>query len=148
MNLVKKILVAACALAFVVGCDEKKEAQPVKQDQPVVKEEAKQETPKRIVAHVDVPTVDWAKAFDMVQAGGQFLDVRNPEELREGYAPKTLRVPLSELKNRMGELPKDKDLLVYCRSGRRSEVAVKLLMNAGYDRVYNVKGGYMAYPQK
>jgi rhodanese-related sulfurtransferase len=48
----------------------------------------------------------------------------------------------------MGELAKDKDLLIYCRSGRRSDAATRILMEQGYDRVYNVLGGYLAYPKK
>lgn len=147
MKLFKNMFVAACTLAFVVACESKSE-QPAKQEQPVAKVETKPEESKRVVAHVEVPSIDWAKALDMNKAGAQFLDVRNPDELREGYAPRTLRIPLPELRNRMGELPKDQDLLVYCRSGRRSEVAVKLLMNSGFTRVYNVQGGYLAYPQK
>jgi rhodanese-related sulfurtransferase len=84
----------------------------------------------------------------MNAAGAVFVDVRNPPELNEGYAPNAVNIPLPELKQRMGELAKDKDLLIYCRSGRRSDAATRILMEQGYDRVYNVLGGYLAYPKK
>ena len=93
-------------------------------------------------------SIDWEKALEMNKNGAIFVDVRNPPELNEGYAPNAVNVPLGELKDRLGELPKDKDLLIYCRSGRRSEAATRFLMNQGYDRGYNVLGGYLAFPQK
>ena len=84
----------------------------------------------------------------MYEAGAVYVDVRNPPELQDGFAPFAINIPLNELKRRMNELPKDKDLLVYCRSGRRSELATNALMKAGFDRAYNVLGGFLAYPKK
>lgn len=86
--------------------------------------------------------------MEMNASGAMYLDVRNPDELNDGYAPHAVNIPLSELKYRLAEVPKDKDVLVYCRSGRRSEAATLILMRNGYDRAYNVLGGFLAYPKK
>lgn len=98
------------------------------------------------MAHVK--TVDWAKAEEMAKNGAMYLDVRYPEELMKGYVPNAKNIPINELLTRIGELPKDKDILVYCRSGRRSEAATNLLMKNGFERVYNVAGGFLSYPQQ
>ncbi|WP_083540329.1 rhodanese-like domain-containing protein [Fibrobacter sp. UWEL] len=95
-----------------------------------------------------VKTVDWAKAEEMAKNGAMYLDVRYPDELMKGYVPNAKNIPINELVARSGELPKDKDILIYCRSGRRSEAATNLLMKNGFERVYNVAGGFMAYPQQ
>ena len=95
-----------------------------------------------------VQSVDWDKAIEMNAAGAVYVDVRNPPELNEGFAPHAVNIPLGELKQRFGELSKDQDLLIYCRSGRRSGAATKFLMDQGYTRVYNIVGGYLAYPKK
>lgn len=146
----KMILVAVSALFMMAGCEENKVEKSAEQAQattaqPVV---AKQAAPVVQEDQKGVKSIDWDKAFEMSANGAIFVDVRNPPELNEGYAPNAVNIPLPELKQRFGELPKDKDLLIYCRSGRRSEAATRVLMGLGFDRVYNVLGGYLAYPKK
>lgn len=69
------------------------------------------------------------------------LDVRTPGE----YAAKRIKgakhVPLQELGLRYSEVPKDKDVVVYCQNGIRSIVACKMLKKMGYDKVRNMSGG-------
>ena len=144
----KLMLIAASALFMMTGCDENKAEQTadVKTAAPVVNQTAPAAQPA--AEQNVVKSVDWDKALEMNAAGAVFVDVRNPPELNEGYAPNAVNIPLPELKQRMGELAKDKDLLIYCRSGRRSDAATRILMEQGYDRVYNVLGGYLAYPKK
>ena len=134
----KLMLIAVSALFMMAGCEENKseKAADVKTAAPAVAEQNA------------IKSIDWNKALEMNAAGAVFVDVRNPPELNEGYAPNAVNIPLPELKQRVGELPKDKDLLIYCRSGRRSEAATRILMEQGYDRVYNVLGGYLAFPKK
>ena len=131
-------------LGTIVGLPEK--TADVKTAAPVVNQTAPAAQPA--AEQNVVKSVDWDKALEMNAAGAVFVDVRNPPELNEGYAPNAVNIPLPELKQRMGELAKDKDLLIYCRSGRRSDAATRILMEQGYDRVYNVLGGYLAYPKK
>jgi rhodanese-related sulfurtransferase len=70
------------------------------------------------------------------------LDVRTPEEFSLGYIPDAVLIPYDELGVRAErELPnKDALILVYCRSGRRSEVAARELLEMGYTRVFDFGG--------
>lgn len=146
----KAILVALSALFMMAGCEGDKTDKAVEQTaRPTVEQPAAKQVPvAQEKGRTAVKSIEWDKAFEMVANGALFVDVRNPPELNEGYAPEAVNIPLPELKRRAGELPKDRDLLVYCRSGRRSEAASRVLMAAGFDRVYNVAGGYLAYPRK
>jgi rhodanese-related sulfurtransferase len=149
----KKLMMLAVASMFIfAGCEGKKEEQAQVQAQPAPVAEQpvakKAPAPSDIAVRVGIKSIDWDKAIEMNANGAIYVDVRNPPELNEGFAPHAVNISLSELKERFGELPKDKDLLIYCRSGRRSEAATKFLMDQGYTRVYNVLGGYNAYPKK
>jgi rhodanese-related sulfurtransferase len=147
----KKLALFAVATMFMVaGCEEKKPEAVAEQPKPVAEQPAAKPAPapSEIAIKAGLKSVDWEKAIEMNAAGAIYVDVRNPPELSDGFAPNAVNVPLGELRQRFGELPKDKDLLIYCRSGRRSEAATKFLMDQGYDRVYNVTGGFLAYPKK
>ena len=147
----KKLMILAVASMFIfAGCEEKKAEEVKVETKPVAEQPAAKPAPAPSDAAVraGIQSVDWAKAIEMNANGGIYVDVRNAPELNEGFAPHALNIPLNELKERIGELPKDKDLLIYCRSGRRSEAATKYLMDQGYTRVYNVIGGFLAFPKK
>ena len=145
----KLMLIAVSALFMMAGCEENKseKAADVKTAAPAVVNQTVSAT-QQVAEQNAIKSIDWNKALEMNAAGAVFVDVRNLPELNEGYAPNAVNIPLPELKQRVGELPKDKDLLIYCRSGRRSEAAIRILMEQGYDRVYNVLGGYLAFPKK
>ena len=145
----KLMLIAVSALFMMAGCEENKseKAADVKTATPAVVNQTVSAT-QQVAEQNAIKSIDWNKALEMNAAGAVFVDVRNLPELNEGYAPNAVNIPLPELKQRVGELPKDKDLLIYCRSGRRSEAATRILMEQGYDRVYNVLGGYLAFPKK
>lgn len=70
------------------------------------------------------------------------LDVRSPEEFEQGHIPGAVLLPDSEVReNALGVMPdKDQVILVYCRSGRRSEGAARALIDLGYTRVYDFGG--------
>lgn len=80
--------------------------------------------------------------------GGVLLDVRTPQEYREGHIPGSINVPLDAL-GQGGAVPAGKDapLFVYCHSGARSRQAVGLLARMGYASVKNI-GGITAYTGK
>lgn len=68
------------------------------------------------------------------------IDVRTPEEFAAGYIPGAINISLQELQQKMNRIPKDKPVIVYCRSGNRSAFAANLLMQAGYTEVYDLGG--------
>lgn len=73
------------------------------------------------------------------------LDVRTPEEYAEGHIAGALLIPVQELAMRLHEVPKDRQVYVYCRSGRRSSRAAAVLAEAGFNRIENVQGGIIAW---
>jgi rhodanese-related sulfurtransferase/rubrerythrin len=73
------------------------------------------------------------------------LDVRQPEEYGQEHIPGAELVPLGELPDRIGELDRKMTTIVYCRSGKRAGSATGLLMNAGFDDVWNMTGGMLAW---
>ena len=81
-------------------------------------------------------------------AGAVLLDVRSPQEYREGHIPGSQNVPLQQLDN-VEEVAENKEtaLYVYCHSGMRSRQAVSLLQAMGYINVRNI-GGIAAYQGK
>ena len=95
-----------------------------------------------------IVNVDWNKALEMQKAGAFLVDVRTPAEVAEGMAPGAANIPLQEITQRLAEFPKDKDVVVYCRSGKRSMAASQFLIDNGYEHVFNVVGGFLAFPAK
>ncbi|HEY4716908.1 MAG TPA: rhodanese-like domain-containing protein [bacterium] len=76
------------------------------------------------------------------------IDVRTPGEHSEGYIPGTgWNIDYRELERRIGEtaVPRDKTIVVYCRSGRRSSIAKKTLTSMGFKNVINLKGSMIAW---
>jgi rhodanese-related sulfurtransferase len=75
----------------------------------------------------------------------QLVDVRTEEENREGLIKGSKNIPLHELEGRLGEIPKDRPVLLYCRSGARSGAALSILKSRGYTEVAHISGGMMAW---
>lgn len=67
------------------------------------------------------------------------MDVRTISEFEEGHIENAINIPVDELGNRVNELNKEDELLDYCRTGNRSRIAIKILYNAGYTKVYHMK---------
>lgn len=72
-------------------------------------------------------------AQELLEEGATLVDVRTPAEHAEAHLEGTLNVPVDELLPRLSELPKDKPVIVYCRSGRRSARAAALLRRQGFE---------------
>jgi Rhodanese-related sulfurtransferase len=77
------------------------------------------------------------------------LDVREDKEVAEGKIPHAKHIPLGQLSSRLKELEKykDKPVVVNCRSGHRSLSACKVLRKNGFEQVYNLAGGIIAWQQ-
>lgn len=80
----------------------------------------------------------------LVEKGAYFLDVRERPEYEAGHIRGAVNIPLSELRNRLEEIPKDRPLYVHCRSGQRSYYACRVLAAHGFSDVYNIAGSYLA----
>jgi rhodanese-related sulfurtransferase len=87
------------------------------------------------------------QAKEMIEEGDVFiLDVRAPDEYASGHIKNSTLlavqdIPLNELDIKLKELPKDRSILVYCRSGSRSVAASTILVGKGFSHVYNMQGG-------
>ena len=140
----KLLAISFCAMLLATACESSEEQ---KAQAAVKKVEAVQ--PAAVVEQkvATITTIDWQKAFEMHKAGAVLIDVRTPAEVAKGMAAATaINIPLQEMPQRLSEFPKDKDLLIYCRSGKRSMAASKFLVENGYTRVFNVEGGILALP--
>ena len=73
------------------------------------------------------------------------LDVRTPAEYAEGHVPGAVNVPHDQLASRLAEVPKDKDVVLYCRSGRRTALAAEVLASHGYTRLSHLEGDMQAW---
>ncbi len=81
-----------------------------------------------------------AKGDDFV-----LLDIRSAGELAQGMLPNAEHMPMHLIPVRISELPKDKDLILYCHSGARSYHACAYLAQQGYDNVINLSGGILGW---
>lgn len=104
-----------------------------------------------------VTNVTVEEAKKLIDGGDVFvLDVRTPSEYNSSHIEGATLIPVTNssgsslssdnlLEARVDEVPKNKKILVYCRSGHRSILASKILVNAGYSQVYNMEGGINAW---
>lgn len=88
-----------------------------------------------------------ARAFMDQSSVGDFelLDVRQPKEYQQAHLPGSRLIPLAELSSRLGELDRQKPVIVYCAVGGRSKAAAQYLAGQGFGEVYNLIGGIKAW---
>jgi len=91
----------------------------------------------------DNPLADWGQ---LGSDGAFLLDVRDPNEFEEGHIPGAVNLPLNEIRSRMAELPRDREIWVYCGVGQRAYYATRILIQNGY-KVKNLAGGMHTYQQ-
>ena len=87
-------------------------------------------------------------AAKLSQSDWFFLDVREPSEWEEAHIPYATLIPLGELTARLSEVPKDKNIIVVCRSGNRSAVGRDLLLSSGFSSVTSMAGGMSTWQAK
>lgn len=92
----------------------------------------------------DVRVVHW-QAIENAGDKAMILDIRTREEYESGHIDNAVNIPLDELRDRLSEVPKDKLIYVYCAVGLRGYTASRILMQRGYESVYNLSGGYTTY---
>ena len=92
-----------------------------------------------------MPVIYW-REIDRLELNKTFLlDVRTPGEYRLGTIQGAVNIPLDELRERINELPKDKEIIVFCAVGLRGYLALQILQGHGFEKVRNLSGGYQIY---
>jgi rhodanese-related sulfurtransferase len=102
-------------------------------------------TPTDTETTVSYQDVSVEEARELIDAGAFVLDVRTIDEYNSGHIEGAVLIPHTNLEERILEVPRDKVILVYCRSGRRSEIASTILINNGFTQVNNMLGGINAW---
>ena len=95
----------------------------------------------------EIPEIDVHQAKTRVERGAHLIDVREADEYQETRIPGAALFPLSEFGARYQELPRDRQIVIHCRSGQRSANATAFLRQHGYDAV-NVEGGIVAWAEQ
>lgn len=91
-----------------------------------------------------VATFQWSQVDELISNNAFLLDVREEFELATGTIESSHHIPLNQLRQRLGELPKNQPIYVYCQVGHRGYNAARILSQAGFD-VKNLDGGYKTY---
>ena len=86
----------------------------------------------------------WHEVDSFDHSKSVFLDVRDEMEVALGTIEGSINMPLDELRNRLDELPKDKEILIFCQAGLRGYIAYRILKQKGF-RARNLSGGYKTY---
>ncbi|MFX0019850.1 MAG: FAD-dependent oxidoreductase [Promethearchaeota archaeon] len=93
----------------------------------------------------DHPIWHWEDLPEIQQNNSFLLDVRTPEEYAVGSIENAVNINDLELRNRLNEIPKDKDIYVFCEVGFRGYLTTRLLVQKGFNSVYNLTGGYKLF---
>ncbi len=91
-----------------------------------------------------VETVEWNEIQELASKGSYVLDVREKAEFILDYLPGAINIPLTELRQRLNEIPKDQEIYVYCAVGIRGYAASRVLKQNGF-HVKNLDGGFKSY---
>lgn len=86
--------------------------------------------------------INFEQLKNMVSKGAILIDVRSPQEFKEGPLPGAINIPEYEIRKVKNEMPKlNQQIVVYCQYGGRSREAYNMLRKMGYTNVYSLKGG-------
>ncbi|MFO7819514.1 MAG: rhodanese-like domain-containing protein, partial [Halanaerobacter sp.] len=80
---------------------------------------------------------------ELVENDACIIDVREEDEYANGHLKNAVNIPLSQLRDRVDEIPKDEPVYLHCRSGQRSYNAIMALQDKGYDNLYNISGSFL-----
>ncbi|MDK2745313.1 MAG: FAD-dependent oxidoreductase [Nitrospira sp. BO4] len=92
----------------------------------------------------DVALAQWNEVASLNRSTTLLLDVRHSDERARGFIPGSSHIPLDELRQRLSELPRDREIIVYCQSGQRSYIAARILSHHGF-HVRNLTGSYRTW---
>ncbi len=91
-----------------------------------------------------IETVQWHQIDAIVQNGGFLIDVREPKERENGFIKGSVNIPLSELRDHLEQLPKNKPIYLNCQVGLRGYLATRILKGHGFQAI-NLDGGWKTY---
>ena len=91
----------------------------------------------------DYEQVEVTEVRELVENDACIIDVREEDEFAEGHIKNAVNIPLSELRDRVDEIPEDEPVYLHCRSGQRSYNAIRALQGMGYENVYNISGSFL-----
>ena len=132
----KRGIAAVLSLATLTACGPA--ATPTPQAPPAV--QAVAQPAAAVPTHVSVQ-----EAAKLHTDGAYILDVREPSEWNEFHMPDSTLIPLGQLSGRVSELPKDRPIVVVCRSGNRSQIGRDALLQAGFTNVTSMDGGLTSW---
>jgi rhodanese-related sulfurtransferase len=94
-----------------------------------------------------IKEIDASDLQTRITRGDDFilLDIRSAGELAQGVLPDSEHLPMHLIPMRLSDLPKDKDVILYCHSGARSYHACAYLAQQGYDNAINLRGGILGW---
>lgn len=84
-----------------------------------------------------------SKVRELVETDAFIIDVREREEYEAGHLINAVNIPLSEIRQRVDEIPKDRPVYLHCRSSQRSYNAIMALQHMGFDNLYNISGSFL-----
>lgn len=90
-------------------------------------------------------TISWKEVSDAVNQGACIIDTRTTEEYALGSIDGSVHIPHTELRQRLDEIPRDKQLLVFCAIGLRGYLAERVLRQNGFTDIRNINGGYKTW---
>ena len=141
---IRKLIVALLAILILAGCS----APAAAPSAPVAASaaasaagEAKTIDVASLPRDVDVQTT----AALREQPDVMILDVREQDEWDAGHIPGAVFMPMGQVPDRLSEIPKDKTVIVQCRSGNRSSQVTDFLVQQGFTNVHNMTGGIKAW---
>ena len=130
--MVARICLMMALVLFMISC--KSDTSQEKSESSIVKNLTVEESEKLIQERPDII----------------ILDVRTPQEWREGSLPNTVNIDVKadDFTDKVNKLDKNKTYLVHCRSGKRSTKAVGIMEKNGFKDIFHMDGGYLAWKKK
>ncbi|MDO5300975.1 MAG: FAD-dependent oxidoreductase [Tissierellia bacterium] len=95
------------------------------------------------ILHEDFKKVPVSKVRELVENDAFIVDVREKDEFEEGHLINAVNIPMSEFRDRLDEIPKDRPVYVHCRSSQRSYNVLLALQGLGFDNIVNIDGSFM-----
>jgi len=113
---------------------------------------------RRLIIFADIeeeetPGIEYISAeevYEIINSNEDYmiLDVRTLDEFNQGHLEDAVHIPISELEDRLDELPQDRPMIVYCKAGTRSSTAANILIDNGFNMVFDMGGGILDWIDK